>query len=159
MASYRHRQVFGAYGTDMDVLFEEMNASLDAYEYALHEGPGTLEVLAVLYGAATPAAISGAVWRTYRLGPRLHADAAQNPFASRIAQLRKRGARFVVCNNSLRGLAIAVANGVPEVQEPVDLVLQRMRASLVPGITIVPAGVQAINAAQEAGYTYLPASL
>lgn len=143
----------------MEALFDEMNASLDAYEYALREGPGTLEVLAVLYGASTPAAISGAVWRTYRLGARLHADAAQNPFASRIAQLRTRGARFVVCNNSLRGLAIAVANGVPEVQEPVDRVLQRMRASLVHGIAIVPAGVQAINAAQEAGYTYLPVSL
>lgn len=154
-----HRQVFGAHGTDMAALFDEMNASLDAYEYALHEGPGTLQVLAVLYGAATPAAISGAVWRTYRLGPRLHADAAQNPFAKRITQLQKRGARFVVCNNSLRGLAIAVANGVPEVQDPVDRVLQRMHGNLVHGVTIVPAGVQAINAAQEAGYTYLPVSL
>lgn len=143
----------------MAALFDEMNAALDAYEYALREGPGSLEVLAVLYGEATPAAIAGNVWQTYRLGPRLHADAVQNPFAARIEHLQNRGARFVVCNNSLRGLAIAVANGVPEVQEPVDSVLQSMHANLLHGITTVPAGVQAIDAAQEAGYTYLPASL
>ncbi len=155
----RHRQVFGADGTGLAALFDEMNASLDAYEYALGEGPGTLELLAVLYGAATPSAIGGDVWRTYRLGLRLHADAVENPFASRIAQLQARGAQFVVCNNSLRGLAIAVANGIPEVQDPVDRVLQNMRENLVRGVTTVPAGVAAINAAQEAGYTYLPASL
>lgn len=148
----RHRQVFGARGTGMAALFEEMNAALDAYS-------GDLDALAVLYGAATPAAISGTIWRTYRLGPRLYSDAGDNPFVPRILQLQQRGARFVVCNNSLRGLAIAVANGVPEVQETVDGVLQRMHAGIVHGIAIVPAGVAAINAAQESGYTYLPVSL
>lgn len=148
----RHRQVFGARGTGMAALFDEMNAALDAYA-------GELDALAVLYGAATPAAIAGTVWRTYRLGPRLHSDARENPFVARIAHLQQRGARFVVCNNSLRGLAIAVANGVPNVQEPVDSVLQRLRATIIHGITIVPAGVAAINAAQENGYTYLPVSL
>lgn len=143
----------------MKSLFDEMNASLDAYEYALGEGPGTLAAAAVLYGAATPAAIAGTVWRRYRLGSRLQADTESNPFIARFAQLQARGARFFVCNNSLRGLAIAVANGVPQVQEPVDTVLQNMRANLVRGLTIVPAGVETINALQEAGYTYLPASL
>jgi intracellular sulfur oxidation DsrE/DsrF family protein len=38
-------------------------------------------------------------------------------------------------------------------------VLQRMHAGIVHGIAIVPAGVAAINAAQESGYTYLPVSL
>lgn len=159
MAARRHRQVFGAHGTDIDSLLEEMTASLDAYEFALAEGPGTLDVLGVLYGAATPAAIGGTVWRTYRLAARLNLRDSENPFTPRVAQLQTRGARFVVCNNSLRGLAIAVANGVPQVQEPVDAVLHEMRANLLRGVRIVPAGVEAINAAQEAGYTYLPASL
>jgi intracellular sulfur oxidation DsrE/DsrF family protein len=147
-----HRQVFGAHGTGMAALFDEMNAALDAYS-------GDLDALAVLYGAATPAAIAGSIWRTYRLGPRLYSDARENPFVAPIVRLQQRGARFVVCNNSLRGLAIAVANGVPGVQEPVDSVLQRMHAGIVHGIAIVPAGVAAINAAQESGYTYLPVSL
>lgn len=159
MSSYRHRQVFGAHGTDMAALFDEMNASFDAYEYALHEGAGTLAVVGVLYGAATPAAVAGSVWRAYRLGPRLGAAHERNPYVERIAQLQSRGARFVVCNNSLRGLSIAVANGVPQVQEPVDTVFQNLRGNLVHGIAIVPAGVEAINALQEAGYTYLPVSL
>lgn len=157
--SIRHRQVFGAHGTGMAALFEEMNASLDAYAYALGEGPGTLALAAVLYGAATPAAIAGSVWRTYRLGPRLHTDAAENPFVSHVVQLQSRGARFFVCNNSLRGLAIAVANGVPDVQEPVDAVLQALHGNLVHGVAVVPAGVEALNALQEAGYTYLQASI
>lgn len=143
----------------MRTLFDEMNASLDAYQYALGEGPGTLAVVGVLYGAATPAAVTGTLWREYRLGARLGADSQANPFAARFLELQERGARFFVCNNSLRGLAIAIANGVPNVQEPVDTVLQRMHAHLVHGITVVPAGVEAINALQEAGYTYLPASL
>lgn len=159
MARTHHRQVFGAHGTDMRSLFEEMNASLDAYEYAQGEGPGTLAVAAVLYGAATPSAISGSVWREYRLGERLGVDPRANPLVARFTELRERGARFFVCNNSLRGLAIAVANGVPEVQDPVDVVLRRMHENLVHGMTIVPAGVEALNALQEAGYTYLPASL
>lgn len=143
----------------MAALFDEMDASLDAYEYALGEGPGTLALAAVLYGAATPAAVTGSVWQTYRLGPRLHADARENPFRSRIVRLQSRGARFFVCNNSLRGLAIAVANGVPQVQEPVDVVLQTLHRNLVHGVTVVPAGVEEINALQEAGYTYLQASI
>jgi len=147
-----HRQVFGAHGIDMAALFDEMDAALDAYS-------GGLDALAVLYGAATPAAIAGTVWRTYRLGPRLDSDARENPFVARILRLQERGARFVVCDNSLRGLAIAVANGVPDVQESVYSVLQRMHANLVHGIATVPAGVAAINAAQENGYTYLPVSL
>ena len=136
----------------MAALFDAMNASLDAYS-------GALEALGVLYGLATPAAIDGDAWARYRLGVRLNANAQRNPFAARITQLQARGAKFVVCNHSLQGLAIAVANGVPQVQEPVDTVLATMRAHLVRGVTTVPAGVQAINAAQEAGYTYLPVSL
>jgi intracellular sulfur oxidation DsrE/DsrF family protein len=159
VAAVRHRQVFGADGVDIGSLLEEMTSSFDAYEFALGEGPGTLEVLAVLYGAATPAAIAGPVWRTYRLAARLHRRDPVNPFGARVAALQARGARFVACNNSLRGLAIAVANGVPTVQQPVDDVLQAMRANLLPGVTIVPAGVAAIDAAQEAGYTYIQASL
>jgi intracellular sulfur oxidation DsrE/DsrF family protein len=159
MAAVKHRQVFGADGIDIESLLEEMAASLDAYEFALGEGPGTLELLAVLYGAATPAAIAGIVWQKFRLAARLRTTAPENPFAARVAVLQKRGARFVVCNNSLRGLAIAVANGVPDVQEPVDDVLSAMRANLLRGVSIVPAGVAAIDAAQAAGYTYVPASL
>ena len=148
----QHRQVFGASGTDIATLFEEMNAALDAYA-------GALQALGVLYGLATPAAIDGDAWKRYRLGLRLNANRHRNPFAERIVQLRARGAKFVVCNHALQGLASAVANGVPQVQEPVDTVLAAMRAQLVRGVTTVPAGVQAINAAQEAGYTYLPVSL
>lgn len=159
MANQRHRQVFGASGTDMAALFQEMNAAYDAYEFALGEGPGTLEALAVLYGAATPAAITGMPWKRYRLAPRLNASASANPFAEQFAELQSRGARFVVCEHSLQGLAIAIANGVPEVEEPVDSVLQTMHAHLIAGITTVPSGVAAINQAQEAGFTYLPASL
>jgi intracellular sulfur oxidation DsrE/DsrF family protein len=147
-----HRQVFGAHGIDMAALFDEMNAALDAYS-------GALETLAVLYGAATPAAISGPVWFAYRLGARLNTDRQKNPFVAHIEQLQSRGARFVVCANSLRGLAIAVANGVPQAQGPVDAVLERMQMNLVHGVATVPAGVAAINAAQEAGFTYLPVSL
>lgn len=68
-----------------------------------------------------------------------------------IPSLQKMGTKFLVCNNALglwtleleaRGKGAAAAIG------------QDMRANLLPGVTIVPAMVQAIEQAHRAGFGY-----
>lgn len=68
-----------------------------------------------------------------------------------IPNLQKMGTKFLVCNNALglwtleleaRGKGAAAAIG------------QDMRANLLPGVTIVPAMVQAIEQAHGAGFGY-----
>jgi intracellular sulfur oxidation DsrE/DsrF family protein len=66
--------------------------------------------------------------------------------------LIKHGVQFAVCQMSTRGIAmrIAKANGLE-----VDAVVKEIAANLVPNSRMVPAGVVAVNRAQERGYSYL----
>jgi intracellular sulfur oxidation DsrE/DsrF family protein len=179
----RHRQVFGISQVRDGTGLGQMRNSLNAYEYARREGPGTLHALAVLYGTAVALALDDLVWREHRIADalRLRADEVHregahdgNPFAhargntavtdpadpqsaaqdASVAALARRGASFFVCLNALTGFAAAlVAGGFAT--ESVDHVLAALRAHLVPGTVLVPAGVAAINDAQEAHYTYV----
>jgi intracellular sulfur oxidation DsrE/DsrF family protein len=66
--------------------------------------------------------------------------------------LLKRGVQFAVCSMSTRAIAtrIAKANDLE-----VDAVVKEIVANLVPNSRMVPAGVVAVNRAQERGYSYL----
>ena len=76
---------------------------------------------------------------------------AGNPYKTQLDALAKRGASFLVCNNAITGIAHAIAH--IEGKSP-SATAERFRASLVPGSLVVPAGVWAIGAIQEAGFTY-----
>ena len=67
-------------------------------------------------------------------------------------ELIKKGTQFAVCGMSSRGLAgrIAKATG-----GQVDAVFKEMTANLVPSARIVPAGIVAVNRAQEYGYSFV----
>ena len=66
--------------------------------------------------------------------------------------LLKRGVQFAVCSMSTRAIAtrIAKTNNLE-----VDAVVKEIVANLVPNSRMVPAGVVAVNRAQERGYSYL----
>jgi intracellular sulfur oxidation DsrE/DsrF family protein len=66
--------------------------------------------------------------------------------------LIKRGAQFAVCQMSTRGIAtrIAKANGLET-----DAVVKEIVANLIPNGRMVPAGVVAVNRAQEHGYSFV----
>jgi intracellular sulfur oxidation DsrE/DsrF family protein len=156
---YPHRQVFAARGTDADSVVEEMKNSLDAYEEDFGGGRGTLHVAAVFYGAAAPFALDDAIWSRYGLAPRVNVKGKSNPFIGSIRALMQRRASFFVCNKALTGLSISIANVVPAAQGSIDEVLGTLQAHVVAGVTIVPSGVAALNALQEAKFTYVQASL
>ena len=64
----------------------------------------------------------------------------------------KKGVQFGVCSMSTRGIATAIAkaNGLE-----VDAVVKEITANLIPNARMVPAGVVAVNRAQEHGYSFI----
>jgi intracellular sulfur oxidation DsrE/DsrF family protein len=83
--------------------------------------------------------------------------ASTNPYAARVAALVARGASFFVCNNALRNFSTMLAKNTPGSQA--QAIHDDLAANLLPGSMIVPAGVAALNAAQEARFTFFQATL
>jgi intracellular sulfur oxidation DsrE/DsrF family protein len=168
---YRHRQLFGSTKLGGAAVLHYMENTLRAYAEGFGEGPGTLHVAAVLYGSSLALVAQDAMWPKYDITGVLHAEheetpdasaVTKNPYASRVAALVAQGASFFVCNNALSGasyqLAKLAAHGEPT-REQVVAVHDDLLAHLVPGAMVVPAGVAAINAGQEARFTYLQATI
>lgn len=66
-----------------------------------------------------------------------------------IAKLAAKGVRFAVCGLATAGLAHMLAGkGNPKALEA------ELRSNLAPGALMVPAGIVAVNRAQEHGYTF-----
>jgi len=74
--------------------------------------------------------------------------------AGRMDALIKRGVHLAVCRTASRGIAgnIARATGA----EP-DKILEEIAANLVGNARLVPAGIVAVNRAQERGYSFVHA--
>jgi intracellular sulfur oxidation DsrE/DsrF family protein len=72
--------------------------------------------------------------------------------AGKMDALIKRGVQFAVCQMSTRGIAgrIARANGVDA-----DSVVKEITANLIGNAHMVPAGILAVNRAQERGYSFI----
>ncbi len=177
----KHRQVVAAVPLRNGSFLHYMKNTLNAYEFAYREGPGTTHVAAVLYGDALIAILDDAIWNEHRLGdflaeqsdvPAPAGDLRRNPFTHRgaaftasgnpndalymsesVTALVQRGSSFFVCNNALTGLCqkLLRSNDAPTI----EALRRRMVAHFVDGALLVPAGTAAINAAQEAHFTYL----
>ena len=70
---------------------------------------------------------------------------------SGIATLQERGTKFIMCNNALSGWTFELEARGKGSQPEIDA---ELRAHLLPGVTIVPAMVIAIEQAQTAGIKY-----
>jgi len=167
-APARHNQAFGIRTVSDGEGLTQMRNAFDAYEIARGEGRGTLRTAGVLYGGTSIAlAFDDATWRAYRIAEalKLRADAVAldtthgNPFArgtdASIATLAARGAAFFACNNAVEGFAKSLTAELGLVHDPIARVADRLRAALLPGVTLVPAGVATINDVQEQHYTYV----
>lgn len=119
-----------------------------------------------LRGSAVALALRDETWAKYPIG--LHFgifDATGRPAGSNryllggsgaavsreasVGTLQKRGAVFLVCNNTLRRLATDL-----RAKAGSDVVLKELRRSIVDGAYVVPAMVAALNRAQAYGCTY-----
>lgn len=158
-APFRHRQAFASPLVAEGAVLGFMVNSLNAYESGFGEGPGTLHAAAVLYHTGVALALDDDAWRAFgvadvvrRAGDRVTATAADgNPFvrapqAWTFGELARRNVSFFVCHNALQDLAHRCATSV-----------DTLKAHLVPGMMMVPAGVAAVNALQEEHFTLFQA--
>lgn len=159
-APFTHRQAFASPLVADGAVLGFMANSLNAYETGFGEGPGTLHAAAVLYHLGVAVALDDAAWRTFAIadglrrdGDRVTAAAADgNPFLRQprgrtIDELQRRHASFFVCRNALVDLA-----------RKSGTTLDSLTTHLLPGMTIVPAGVAALNALQEEHFTFFAAA-
>lgn len=163
----KHRQIMAVNRVADGVVVGYMGHSMDAYESAMHEGPGAMHVGAVFYGRGVILGLNDTMWKTYRLaeaskrrGDVLTAQVSDgHPFATEFAGLVKRGAFFLVCDNALTDWATYLVTTAGFNDRTIEAVHADLRGHLVAGAMLVPAGVAALNTAQEARFTYFQASL
>jgi intracellular sulfur oxidation DsrE/DsrF family protein len=162
-----HKQFFDAVtandGFAMVFAAGFLNLNKEAYGLTDHD----LTAVVGLRHFAMPLGLTDATWEKYGIGkafnitdPATKAIATRNPFlhkdgmplpGSDIPTLVGRGVIFTACNVALTVLSgrLAGAAGVSA-----DDAKKEWTAGLVPGVTIVPIGVLAVNRAQEKGCTY-----
>ena len=165
----KHRQVFDLVNpNDGFGLAYAMNF-LDQNHAAYGLADRDLTAVVSIRHFATPLAFNDAIWSKYKVGeflklndPKTKAPAERNYFyhigegdlpfpGMAIDRLQARGAIVTVCQmatgvlSSMTGQRVGVA---------ADEAKKEWMANVVPGAVFVPAGVLAINRAQERGCTY-----
>jgi intracellular sulfur oxidation DsrE/DsrF family protein len=122
-----------------------------------------LAIIVVARHISTPYGYNNEMWAKYGAslasrGPAADAQAKEppkaNPSAAAVASLANQGVRFAVCSMASRRYAgmIARASG-----GTADAVFADLSANLVTNARLVPAGIVAVNRAQERGYTLVTA--
>lgn len=177
-----HKQVFLAVGLpttflgrfhlarpNVEEIYGKMQLAMNAYDFSLGPTQGNLATLAVLVGDSVILALNDAIWQKYDIGPRFdlartnvyyYAKSKLEPSVSpndpkglyqdwSAQAVLKRGGSFMVCHNALSFIASAMAK---KSRVNFDDVLADMRQNLMPGFLLVPAGLMAVQLAQENGW-------
>jgi len=156
----RHRYIVDAPNPDgfsSAIQFTTTYFNINVNDYGLKNSD--LAVVLVARHLSTLFAYSDAIWAKYGkpisdrnkvLDPKTNQPPTVNLQRDRLEPLIKRGLRLAVCNQSSRGYAgaIAMAMGLKQ-----DDVFEEMKANLLPNARLVPAGIVAINRAQERGFS------
>jgi intracellular sulfur oxidation DsrE/DsrF family protein len=132
-------------------------ANHDAYGLEDHD----LAVVIVARHKSTSFGYNDAMWAKYGkqfseqanfADPKTKEPPTVNAYADRMDALIKRGVHFAVCQMSSRRIAGAIAQATGG---EADSILKELAANLVANARIVPAGIVAVNRAQERGYTFV----
>ncbi len=165
----KHRQLFDAPATGGGIPLVHVMNFYDTYNKAFGTPDRDINTVLTFYGSTTFHGLSDAMWAKYDLGAFLgEKDATGKPAIANpwrtapqilgmampqasIETLQKRGATFIICNNALGIFSALVANarGLDK-----TAVYEDMKANILPGVTLVPGMVVAIEQAQMAGVTY-----
>ncbi|HEY8314532.1 MAG TPA: hypothetical protein VIG51_10210 [Candidatus Baltobacteraceae bacterium] len=173
----KHKQCFGSTNIEGGDVLGAMDNSINAYVRYFSESPGTMQTVAVLYhGSAIAMAMSDSAWNELLIpslkhfpsiakdvpnakrgkgNPYLHTT-TNDPQDVSVESLVKKGASFLVCHNAIVGFSYGVAEALKESPAKAHAAIL---AAIVPGALVVPAGVMAINACQEAKFTYIQSTL
>lgn len=165
----KHKQLFDSPTPGGGIMLVHILNYYDTYNKAYNVSDRDINAIGTFYGTTTFLGLNDAMWAKYRLGEHLElagADgrpAAVNPWRTApqilgmslpqasIEALQGRGATFILCNNALEIFAglLAQKRGL----DP-RVVYEDMKANVLPGVTLVPAMVIAVEKAQRAGFTY-----
>lgn len=158
----RHRQSFGSPRVHDGAILRFITNSLAGFQDGWKEPADSLAMVAVLFGSGAALAVDDAAWRDYALrevvtgfqGDFIQQPGEGNPYKDQIAGLQRRGVRFYACTNAVGEVARRAAARPLAPLRDGNAVFDRFRGALLPGIALVPAGVSAIAALQEVGYSY-----
>ncbi|MDQ6767792.1 MAG: hypothetical protein M3Z41_08290 [Candidatus Eremiobacteraeota bacterium] len=171
-----HKQVFESVSPliiapGVASIYIHMQNAINAYQFSL--GLGQLATLGVFIGPSIAFALTDAMWTKYGFGKAfamaptnvyykadsnldLNAapDDAHGVYQDWSAQaVLKRGGQFFVCHNAMTG--IALVTGMKTGADPKS-VLADFEKNVLPGFQVVPAGVAAVQQAQELGWKLYP---
>jgi len=125
--------------------------------YALE--PGDLALIIGMRHQAAPFAFTDAMWakhgvvlskRAKWVDPKTSQPGLANPRQAQLNNLAKRGVRFTVCDLSTHAIAGLIADSIAGKAEDV---YPQLIANRVDSARQVPAGIVALNRAQEHGYS------
>lgn len=155
-----HRYIVDAPNPDgfsSAIQFTTTYFNINVNDYGLKDND--LAVVLVARHLSTLFAYSDGIWakygkpiseRNHVLDPKTNQPPTLNLQRERLEPLIKRGLRLAVCQQSSRGYAGAIAMAMGLKQEEV---FEEMKANLLPNARLVPAGIVAINRAQERGFS------
>jgi intracellular sulfur oxidation DsrE/DsrF family protein len=169
-----HKQVFesvNALGIAPGIasIFIHMQNSMNAYEFSYGLGRGSLATLAVFIGPSVVFALNNAMWKKYQIGSAFKLDPTNTYYAANsnldlsaspddpngiyqdwsAQAVAKRGGVFMVCHNATTAVSGMFAMKMGK--QP-QAVLADWSANLLPGFKFVPAGVAAVQLAQDNGW-------
>jgi intracellular sulfur oxidation DsrE/DsrF family protein len=172
----KHRMVFDTTnpeGLGEALLFTNNFMRVNRSDYGLQNSD--LAVVIVVRHRSAPFGLSDAMWAKYNAALAAHAsyedpkskavpkinvynsgdyaELAPNR-GTTLAALAKQGVQFAVCANSTRAVAGAIARSVGG---SADTVFAELTSNLVTNGRMVPAGIVAVNRAQERGYSLVSA--
>lgn len=151
-------------------LYIHMQNSMNAHEFSMGFGRGSLATLGVLMGPAVVLALNDAVWKKYGIGNAFKL-ASTNMYYKATSNLKltgspddpssvyqdwsaqavmARGGKFMVCHNAMTAVAAMTAQKAGSTPQAV---LADFEKGVLPGFQVVPAGVAAVQLAQQHGYT------
>lgn len=165
----KHKQLFDSPAPAGGIMLVHIMNYYDTYNKAYNVADKDINAIGTFYGMTTFHGLNDRMWAKYRLGEYLDAagpdgkPATANPWRrapqilgmtippASIEALQARGATFILCNNALEIFAglLAQARGLDA-----KAVYEDMKANILPGVTLVPAMVIAVEKAQAAGFTY-----
>ncbi len=165
----KHKQFFDAVSVNDGFPMGFAMNFLNLYNEAYRIPDANLSAVVGLRHFSIPLAFTDDIWARYKLGefakvmdPATKAPATRNIFyhahdgdlmmaGMSIDKLQARGVGFTVCN-----MALTVISGMMASNAGVtaDVAKKEWTAGVIPGMALVPAGVLAVNRAQEKGCSY-----
>jgi hypothetical protein len=152
----KHRLVFdttAAAGMSAALQYATNYYSANASGYGLQNAD--LAVVIIARHLSTPFAYKDEIWAKYGVPisdfvERGKEPSMRNANGKQLTTLAGRGTHLAVCQLATRVLAGAIARAVNGNQ---DDIYREIEANLLPNSHLVPAGIVAVNRAQERGYT------